>query len=92
MARAITTDVILDGEHVRITRKSVNGITLRIKSPEGPLLVSAPYLTPDFMIAALIREKRAWIARQRAALANRPMARASDASKKETAEWLKTLK
>ncbi|MDO5117178.1 MAG: SprT family zinc-dependent metalloprotease [Eggerthellaceae bacterium] len=92
MARTINTDVIIDGQQVRISRKNVSGITLRIKSPDGPLLISAPYYAPDFMIAALIREKRSWIAQQRAELAQRPMARASDASKKETAEWLKVVK
>lgn len=92
MARTITTEAVIDGERVRITRKRVNGISMRIKSPEGPVLVSAPYLTPDFLIAAFVRDRRAWIAWQRAELAKRPMARASDASKKEAAEWLKAVK
>ena len=92
MARTVKSELIVDGERVQVTRKRVNGITMRIKSPEGPVLVSAPYFTPDFLIAAFVRDRRAWIAKQRAELAKRPMARACDASKKEAAEWLKTVK
>ena len=92
MARTVNTELIIDGQTVRVSRKRVKGITLRIKSPEGPVLVSAPYLATDYMIAAVVRAHRAWIANKRAELAQRPMARASDASKKETAEWLKVVK
>ena len=44
------------------------------------------------MIAAVIRANKPWIAQQRADLANKPMARASEASKQEAAEWLKAVK
>ena len=92
MARTVNSEFYVDGQEVRVSRKRVNGIKLRIKSPNGPILVSAPYLANDYMIAAVIRANKPWIAQQRADLANKPMARASEASKQEAAEWLKAVK
>ena len=92
MARMVNSEFYVDGQEVRVSRKRVNGIKLRIKSPSGPILVSAPYLANDYMIAAVIRANKPWIAQQRADLANKPMARASEASKQEAAEWLKAVK
>ena len=92
MVRTANSEFYVDGQEVRVSRKRVNGIKLRIKSPNGPILVSAPYLANDYMIAAVIRANKPWIAQQRADLANKPMARASDATKQEAAEWLKVVK
>ena len=78
MARTVNSEFYVDGQEVRVSRKRVNGIKLRIKSPNGPILVSAPYLANDYMIAAVIRANKPWIAQQRADLQRAAIAK-SDA-------------
>lgn len=92
MARTGNSEFFVDGQEVRVSRKRANGIKLRIKSPRGPILVSAPYYASDRVVAAFVRANGPWIAQQRAALARKPMACASDASKEEAAEWLEAVK
>ena len=77
----------VDGLQVKVTRKRMKSITLRVKSTEGPIEVSAPNLTPDLVIRQFVQAKTPWIQAQRQRLANLPMAKANSATPQEVKEW-----
>lgn len=79
--------LVVDGMQVKVTRKRMKSITMRLKSADGPLEVSAPNFTPDLVIRQFVRSKKPWIEAQRQRLANRPMARANNATPQEVKEW-----
>ena len=83
----VSEDVSIDDILVRITYKRVKNITLRVKPPDGNVEVSAPHHAMPAEIAALVRERRAWIERARARMAASPSACAENASPGEIAQW-----
>ena len=67
---------------VEVTKKRIKRMNMRIKEPEGRIVISAPYGTPDREIADFVRSKRRWIeksvkkVRERAAAHPEPANRA----------------
>lgn len=88
----MTKIINVDGLPVEVTRKRIKRINLRIKEPDGRVIVSAPYLVAEKDIRAFIREKRGWIDRTSARVRAREKSRprpATDAEKKALREDLK---
>lgn len=83
----VVSYLTVDGLQVKVTRKRMKSITLRVKSTEGPIEVSAPNLTPDLVIRQFVQAKTPWIQAQRQRLANLPMAKANSATPQEVKEW-----
>ena len=57
----MTKTIYIDGLQVEVTKKRIKRMTMRIKEPDGRIVISAPYLTPDREIIAFVRAKRGWI-------------------------------
>lgn len=57
----MTKNVYIDGLEVEITRKRIKRINMRVKEPDGRIVISAPYFVPDKEIAAFVRSRRDWI-------------------------------
>ena len=55
--------ILIDGLEVELTKKRIKRINLRIKEPDGRVVVSAPYSIPDRDVIAFVRSKRSWIDR-----------------------------
>lgn len=53
--------LIIDGLEVAVTKKRIKRMNMRIKEPDGRVVISAPYGTSDFMIKSFVRSKRNWI-------------------------------
>ena len=51
----------IDGLEVELTRKRVKKMNMRVKAPDGRIVISAPYIVPDKAVIAFIRSKREWI-------------------------------
>ena len=80
----------IDGLEVHVTRKRIKRINMRIKEPDGRIVISAPYGTADAVIAEFVRSKRSWIEKnvaritQRAEAHPRPQTRAEkEAARRE---------
>ena len=57
----MTKTIYIDGLPVEVTKKRIKRMTMRIKEPDGRVVISAPYMTPDREIIAFVRAKRGWI-------------------------------
>ncbi len=55
--------IYVDGLAVEVTKKRIKRMNMRIKEPDGRVVISAPYMTSDKEIIAFVRDKRAWIDR-----------------------------
>ena len=53
--------IYIDGLAVEVTKKRIKRLNMRVKEPDGRIVISAPYLTPDREIIAFVRAKRSWI-------------------------------
>lgn len=53
--------IYIDGLSVEVTRKRIKRINMRIKEPDGRIVISAPYIVTDREIIAFVRSKRGWI-------------------------------
>ena len=53
--------IYIDGLPVEVTRKRIKRMNMRIKEPDGRVVISAPYIIPDREIIAFVRAKRRWI-------------------------------
>ena len=43
----MTRIIYIDGLEVELTRKRIKRMNMRIKEPDGRIVISAPYLVPD---------------------------------------------
>ena len=77
----------IDGLQVKLTRKRMKSITMRVKTPTGPVEVSAPLYMPELAIRQFIQSRKPWIEAQRARLSQSTMAQASEASPAQVKEW-----
>lgn len=72
----MTKKIYIDGLEVLVTRKRIKRINMRVKEPDGRIIISAPYITPDREVIAFVRSRRDWIdnavARVRAKCAAHP--------------------
>ena len=57
----MTKIIYIDGLAVEVTRKRIKRMNMRIKEPDGRVVISAPYMTPDREIIAFVRAKRRWL-------------------------------
>ena len=57
----MTKLIYIDGLEVELTRKRVKRVNMRIKAPDGRIVVSAPYFVSDRDVIAFVRSRRAWI-------------------------------
>lgn len=57
--------LVVDGLVLHVTRKAIRNLYLRIKPPEGEIVISAPLRMTDTQISAFVRTRRAWIVEQR---------------------------
>lgn len=55
--------IYIDGLHVEVTKKRIKRMNMRIKEPDGRVVISAPYMVSDREIIAFVRDKRSWIDR-----------------------------
>ena len=62
----MTKTLYIDGLEAELTRKRIKRINLRIKEPDGRIVISAPYFTSDKDIIAFVRSRRDWIDSARA--------------------------
>lgn len=59
----MTKRIYVDGLAVDVTKKRIKRMNMRIKEPDGRVVISAPYMTSDREIIAFVRDKRAWLDR-----------------------------
>lgn len=57
----MTKLIYVDGLQVELTRKRVKRMNMRIKAPDGRIVISAPYIVSDKDVIAFVRSKRDWI-------------------------------
>lgn len=87
-AKTMPPEIVpVDDLEIVLTRKAIKNVHLRVKPPEGRIEVSAPLRLPLATIRGFVREKRAWIEAQRAAIAASPRAEAAAATPEEVAQW-----
>ena len=53
--------IYIDGLEIEVTKKRIKRMNMRIKEPDGRIVISAPYGTPAGDITAFVRSKRNWI-------------------------------
>lgn len=70
--RARAAMLRVDGLMVQVRRKPIKNLYLRVRPPEGAVEVSAPMGMPDARIAAFVRDRGEWIARQQRRLEGMP--------------------
>ncbi len=70
----MTRIIYIDGLEVELTRKRIKRMNMRIKEPDGRIVISAPYLVPDKEVIAFVRSKRDWIDRNTARVRARSLA------------------
>ncbi len=81
----------VDGIEIHLVRKRVKNLNLRIARDGSHVNVSAPSWMTDREVADFVHRKAAWIEAHLAEAANTPMARASQASPEEVAQWRKVV-
>lgn len=73
----------IDGLEVELTRKRIKRMNMRIKEPDGRIVISAPYLVPDNEVTAFVRSHRNWIDRNVARVRARSQAHPEPESRAE---------
>lgn len=53
--------IYIDELPVEVTRKRIKRMNIRVKDPDGKVIVSAPYLMTDGYIISFVRSRRDWI-------------------------------
>lgn len=79
--------LLVDGIEVRLSRKRVKNLNLRISRDGSHVDVSAPSWVSEDEVRGFVRRKAAWIESHLAQAADTPMARASQATPEEIAQW-----
>ena len=82
----------IDGLDVDITRKRIKRMNMRIKEPDGRVVISAPFGTPDGDIIEFVRSKRGWIDRNAARIRARAEAHPEPATRAEKEALRRDLK
>jgi predicted metal-dependent hydrolase len=88
----MTKIIYVDGLEVELTKKRIKRMNMRIKEPDGRVVISAPYLTTDREIIAFIRDKRGWIDRNVRMIRARAAAHPEPVSKAEKEARRRDLK
>ena len=82
----------IDGLEVEVTRKRIKRINMRVKEPDGRVVISAPHLTSDSYIAGFVRSRRGWIDRTSARVRARAAAHPEPESRAEKEALRRDLK
>ena len=75
--------IYIDGLEVELTRKRIKRMNMRIKEPDGRIVVSAPYLVPEGEILRFVRSRRGWIDRNVARVRARSLSHPAPMDKAE---------
>lgn len=84
--------VNIDGIPVEITRKNVKRMNMKIKEPDGMVVMSMPYLTPLTEAIRFVREKRQWIDSNVAKIKEKKAAHPEPATKSDKERLRRALK
>lgn len=84
--------IMIDGLKIELQRKNIKRMNMRIKDPDGHIVISAPYLTTDFEVARFVRSKRSWIDRTVSRVRNKAAAHPEPQSKAEKERLRAALK
>ena len=57
----MTKLIYIDGLEVELTRKRIKRMNMRIKEPDGRIVISAPYLVSERDVIGFVRSRRDWI-------------------------------
>lgn len=88
MPRAINEELLLvDDLEIWVITKRVKRMSLRVQPPHCRIEVSAPPHTPKRLIEEFVRQKRSWVEKAQARIANSPMAQAEAATDAQVKEW-----
>ena len=79
----MTKTIYIDGLAVEVTKKRIKRINMRVKEPDGRIVISAPYMTSDREIIDFVRLKRNWIDNAIVRVRQRVMAHPEPASSAE---------
>ena len=79
----MTKTIYIDGLAVEVTKKRIKRINMRVKEPDGRIVISAPYMTSDREIIDFVRLKRNWIDNAIVRVRQRVMAHPEPASAAE---------
>ena len=88
----MTKTIYIDGLPVEVTRKRIKRMNMRIKEPDGRVVISAPYQVPDRDIIAFVRDKRHWLDRNISRIRERAAAHPEPASNSEKEALRRDLK
>lgn len=88
----MTKLIYVDGLAVELTRKRIKRMNMRVKAPDGRVVISAPYLVPERDVIAFVRSKRGWIDRTAARVRAKAAAHPEPADKTEKEARRKALK
>ena len=75
--------IYIDGLEVELTRKRIKRMNMRIKEPDGRVVISAPYFTSDREIISFVRSRRDWIDRTGARVRAKAAAHPKPADREE---------
>ena len=75
--------IYIDGLEVELTRKRIKRMNMRIKEPDGRIVISAPYLVPDREVIGFVRSRRDWIDKNVAMVRARSQAHPKPADRAE---------
>ena len=84
--------IYIDGLEIEVTKKRIKRMNMRIKEPDGRIVISAPYGTPAGDITAFVRSKRNWIDKSVRSVRERSAAHPEAESKAEKEARRKLLK
>ena len=88
----MTKLIYVDGLAVELTRKRIKRMNMRVKAPDGRVVISAPYLVPERDVIAFVRSKRGWIDRTAARVRAKAAAHPEPADKTEKEARRRALK
>ncbi len=79
----MTKIIYIDGLEVELTRKRIKRMNMRIKEPDGRIVISAPYLVPEREVIGFVRSRRDWIDKNVARVRARSQAHPKPADRTE---------
>ena len=84
--------VNIDGLEIEITRKRIKRMNMKIKEPDGRIIINMPYLTPMSEAVNFVRLKRGWIERSATKVRARSAAHPEPTSDAEKERLRRALK
>ena len=84
--------IYIDGLEAELTRKRIKRMNMRIKEPDGRIVISAPYLVPDKEVIRFVRSRRDWIDKNAARVRARSAAHPEPADRAEKERMRSCLK